>query len=301
MNGNLGTCRLCNCKTQLCDSHIVPHFVFDWLKRTSATGRLRLAFEPNLLQQDGIKMKLLCEICESHFGQWEKIFAEKIFLPIHEDTESQLHYDKWLRLFILSVAWRILVLHLAKASLKSFPRNHKRAIQSAFEGWKSFLRASEIPSSVSFHVLPMAKIVRTTDDDVPGNMNRYILRSIDTDVVYGPKDLFIYAKLCRIVLLTFLRIKNSDEWEGTRIYERGVIKVGQSYAVPGHFAEYLKDKARKVRAICARLSERQKGKSSQALISNLDRFRKSETMSAMNQDVFLFGDSAFDNDDSESG
>jgi hypothetical protein len=83
-------CALCQKERELCDSHIIPHFVFDWLKESSATGHMRFGPNMNLRVQDGLKPKLLCKECEGIFSVSESHFASKIFHPLHRD-ESLRH------------------------------------------------------------------------------------------------------------------------------------------------------------------------------------------------------------------
>ena len=53
----LTACAFCGRQQALRLSHIIPKFVFDWLKRTSATGLLRVGYEVNRPAQDGFKTR----------------------------------------------------------------------------------------------------------------------------------------------------------------------------------------------------------------------------------------------------
>jgi len=50
-----GSCRLCSRARELQLSHIVPAFVYRWLKDLSGTGFLRFGKNPNRREQDGLK------------------------------------------------------------------------------------------------------------------------------------------------------------------------------------------------------------------------------------------------------
>ncbi len=50
-----GKCRLCGKNADLQESHIIPSFVYRWLKDSSGTGYLRFGPEPNKRVQDGYK------------------------------------------------------------------------------------------------------------------------------------------------------------------------------------------------------------------------------------------------------
>jgi hypothetical protein len=122
-------CQLCRKTRPLRMSHIVPSFVFDWVKRT-APGAIRLARSPNRRVQDGAKLQLLCDDCEQRFGIWEKEFAENIFAPLHSNPQdSLLEYQDWGLKFAVSVSWRVLtyfetlgVQHLSAAHQTSAQR-----------------------------------------------------------------------------------------------------------------------------------------------------------------------------------
>lgn len=75
-------CALCNQESELRESHIIPKFVFDYIKETSATGYLRNVTSINRRLQDGPKRKLLCHDCEQKFSIAEKYFAETVFSPM---------------------------------------------------------------------------------------------------------------------------------------------------------------------------------------------------------------------------
>ena len=104
-------CKFCldDCE-QLIESHIVPKFIYRWIKKTSTTGRLRDFKNIDRPVQDGLKVKFLCEKCEVDFSLVEKYFSENIFLPIankNGDFSSlNLEQEKF-RKFLVSVIWRV--------------------------------------------------------------------------------------------------------------------------------------------------------------------------------------------------
>jgi len=63
-----GTCRLCGTHATLHLSHVVPAFVFRWLRKTSGTGHIRSTEEPNLRVQDGMKRFWFCSACEERLN-----------------------------------------------------------------------------------------------------------------------------------------------------------------------------------------------------------------------------------------
>ena len=107
---------------ELQESHILPRFVFRWLKETSATGYLRSGQQPNLRVQDGLKLHLLCQDCKQRFNHWGTQFANEIFHPMTQGTAERASYGPLL-LFWVSVSWRSRCITLtARVSAVCLPR-----------------------------------------------------------------------------------------------------------------------------------------------------------------------------------
>ena len=134
------TCRLC-CKTKpLRVSHIIPAFVWAWLKKTSVGG-VRGSEIPNRRIQDGPKLPLLCEACEQMFSVWEREFSKNIFDPVHVGgpTPVGLPYrGTWALKFCVSVSWRALEL-LKDHGLSHLPESQQRECEQTLETWRKFL------------------------------------------------------------------------------------------------------------------------------------------------------------------
>ena len=100
-----GTCKLCEADGELRESHILPSFVYRWLKSSSGTGFIRFGENPNLRSQDGFKTYLLCGECEGLFNSWETEFANKIFHPLNGGSGATLQYGPWMLKFAASVSY----------------------------------------------------------------------------------------------------------------------------------------------------------------------------------------------------
>src|SRR5690348_14377968 len=98
----LDLCRLCGRPEVLQRSHVLPAFVFKWLKETSATGYLRSTQAMNKRVQDGIKEKWLCTECETRLSVWETQFASTLFHPLNADGGQKIPYSSWLLKFCIS-------------------------------------------------------------------------------------------------------------------------------------------------------------------------------------------------------
>jgi hypothetical protein len=131
-----GTCRLCGNQADLRQSHIIPAFVFRWLRDTSGTGHIRTSDEPNLRVQDGLKRPWLCGLCEERLNRSETEFATNIFHPYLTNSGARLRYAAWLMHFCTSLSWRVLRHYLEDNHLKEWdPEALKRAHTAEAADW----------------------------------------------------------------------------------------------------------------------------------------------------------------------
>ena len=148
------------------------------------------------------------------------------------------------------------------------------------------------PGEFEHHYLPLEEIQESTVP-VTLNMNRYLLRSVDMDIACNPRSAFVYAKMCRLLVVGFIKTPDTSEWVGTRVdYDKGTIQP-RHYHVPGLFGQYLMDRAKKMQALQDSISDKQKNKIGEAIATNPDKVANSESFRAMECDVRLFGRSAF--------
>src|SRR5258706_11893804 len=135
-----GDCRLCRTEgVELRHGHILPKFVWEWLKGTSI-GAIRSGEAPNVRVQDGHKEYLLCHDCEEMFSREEKIFAERLFVPVHEGVSiSGLVYGEWAARFAVSVSWRVLVFNMELGPIEHFTAGQQEAVPAAERQWRAFL------------------------------------------------------------------------------------------------------------------------------------------------------------------
>jgi hypothetical protein len=125
-------------------------------------------------------------------------------------------------------------------------------------------------------------------------MNRYLARAVEMDAVSSNKSAFVYVKLCKLILVGLVQMPNPREWVGTRVaIEHGVIRP-EHRGAPSDFGQFLADRARKMAALQAKMSARQKEKISTTMRADVDRAAASESFEAMSQDVSMFGRGAFD-------
>jgi hypothetical protein len=290
----LGICRLCNQKRELQDSHVLPHFIYKWLKETSATGFLRFGREPNRRVQDGYKMQWLCLDCEQRLNVWETQFATRLFHPLN-DGATKILYGEWLLKFSVSVSWRTLLLMKDNEWLSNFTEPQRNAANEALQTWAKFLLTkTSHPGRFEQHLLVLGAIEQSSIGNLPANINRYILRTIDIDVVRNDSTAFILSKLGKIIILGFIDVAYPKQWIGTKVHVHKGTVLGADYTVPKQFGDYLIAEARRFAAIHANISKTQRARMDEAMWNSLGRLAKSGSMEAMRHDVRLAGRKAFE-------
>jgi hypothetical protein len=288
-------CALCKQERDLCHSHIIPHFVFDWLKESSATGYLRFGPRMNLRVQDGPKPKLLCKECEARFSVFESLFSTNIFHPIHRDETLRqsrgpwFRYDSWCMKFAASVSWRILT-YFGQLGLKHFSANQLQAVGAALDNWRSFLcGSSKTPGPHALHMILLDRLVDHTCGELPANFNRYLVRSIEPDVVRGGEAVFVYAKMCRVLILGFIQINPRERWIGTKLRVRKGEIGGKNCALPSQLFKYMCGRAKRLAELEAQISPRQRQKIDAEYEKQLDRALSSESLAISLYDYEMFG------------
>lgn len=290
----IGSCRLCGTVSELQESHVIPKFVYKWMKETSGTGYLRFGMQPNKRAQDGYKFYWLCEDCEQRLNNWETEFSKRIFHPfIHDDTD-QAQYGTWFLPFCVSISWRVLNLFMEQHNLDHFSEKHLKSAERAREVWKEFLLGKRPhPEKYEQHFLPMNVIESYTYPDMPPNINRYILRSVDIDAACNEKSAIIYSKLGRFVIIGFLEEPHPNQWVGTKVHVKSGVVGQRKYILPEIFGNYFANRAKRINSIYEKISEKQNKKIEETFLKDLDRAAESESFKAIDHDVRLFGKAAF--------
>lgn len=288
-------CSLCLKEGTLKESHILPKFLFKWLKDTSGTGFLRFGKSPNLRSQDGLKIYLLCGTCEGLFSKWEKEFANILFFPLTSRKNSRFRYHEWLLKFSVSLSWRVL-LYLKKETPepKNLTEELRQEINNAQNKWSEFLLdQQQNVDRYEQHILLLGPIESYSDKNMPPNINRYLLRSIDMDVGFSKNQAFVYVKLPLIIFIGFIKIDDSLKWEGTKIQvKQGLIEYSQC-RIPDYLGEYIKSKAKRIGELQTTISENQQTRIKESLLKNGGELTESGTFMATEADVRLFGMKAF--------
>lgn len=204
---------------KLCQSHIIPKFVFHWLKGTSATGKIRSFKDPNRLKQDGVKEELLCRVCEDMFSRWEAQFANKIFWPYLKYNRDSFAYGEWLTKFITSLNWRIITNRIERDG--KLPNSDKERLKLAeFRFRKYLLNQRKYPGHYQNNLI-FVDYIESANFSMPSGLNRYLGRGIDATVVFATKELWIYVKMGKVISLTIIAGEKLIEWKDSKIERSG--------------------------------------------------------------------------------
>lgn len=280
-------CPLCQKRTHVFESHIVPSFVGRYLKRTSVTGKLRMVGEPNRRIQDLTKEFLFCASCEELMAEEENHFAQTLFYPLHEQGQTIFSYDHHLGRYCAVQSFRVLVYqrHILD-EVKNLKPYYAKVAEKATELLRAFLLSGgKKQNEFSNHIF-FFDVVDSLGAQLPKSPNRlnwYFLRAVDMDLVRGNRVLFVYTKMCRIAVMTFLVPKKPKSLEGTRVHTWGTLKILQGIRFPG-FGEFLFDRAEGLSSVDRNLSERQKTAIAQGYARTKFRTASTEPLRALEAD-----------------
>jgi hypothetical protein len=119
---HVGTCALCDQENvSLKESHIIPKFVYQWIKDTSSTPYLRSSDNVNLREQDGSKEYLLCGKCEGDLSVMETEFAKNVFKKIanYRIQATEIIVTESMRVCVLSIFWRTLLTSISRDNIRT--------------------------------------------------------------------------------------------------------------------------------------------------------------------------------------
>ena len=191
----IGTCRLCGIQADLQLSHVIPAVIYRWMRDTSGNSYLRFGAQPNKRAQDGNKFYWLCQSCEARLSRCEDIFARRIFHPYIKDSGLRMRYGPWLLQFGASLVWRVLKWH-EEQGLAGYPEDKRPFLFAAEKVWREFLLGStRNPGAFEVHLLPVEGLEKGSHADFwPPTIDRYFMRTIETDVAHGRNLVLVLRK-----------------------------------------------------------------------------------------------------------
>lgn len=285
-----GVCALCAQERRLVNGHIVPAFLFRWMKRTSPAGRLQASEEVGLRYQDGVKRCWFCVDCEAVFGEAEREFAKQIFHPLCNERSERFDYGPWLARFCVSVCWKLLLFRSRDRGFDEFPPAVQRGCDSAMAGWRSFLLGdADHPGAHRVHILLLHRPGLVEGLEYPNNLHRYLLRALDPTLPFTKKGAFVCLKIPRMVILGEVQTGNKTLPRASRVRVRRGVVGGVDQRIPGFLQLYLYDRAIAYGERHDSVSTARKAKVSKAVEADPDRWRNSDAYAALEADRIAFG------------
>ena len=266
----------------------MPKFVMRWMKRSGTP--LRSNQTPNRRLQDTPRIFLLCGDCEQMLSSWERSFSEEVFMPFHERAGDLLSYRDWGLKFAVSVSWRAFQYFDSLGNFDHLTEDQRRESRVACRYWEEFMLGSRPhPGKYEQHIIALDLLEQVSFPNCSPFLNRYLLRTIDLDVVAWDHCAMVYTKMGRIILFGFLTGQERRNWVGTRLHVRKGQIGAKHYKVPPYALAQINDMAEISANTLASLSPRQQRKVQEEMLENVDQVRGSEVTKALRQDILLFG------------
>lgn len=286
-----GCCAMCERAVPLQQSHIIPAFVFRWLKSSGPTGYIRNTLEPNKRVQDGVRSLLLCADCEAILSRDEKFFSDKLFYPWLSDS-FPITYSEWLLRFCVSVSWRVLLERKGQNALAKYSEAQQLLLRKAERSWREFLLGNiSNPREFEQHFLAFDLIEKTSIPNLPDNINRYMMGAVEMDVVGSDHLLMTFSKLGRFTIFGIIH-GETKSWQGTKVHLRHGTLPQRKIVLPHNFLEFLCDRARHTRDAYKSISDKQYDKISAVAEKNIASALHTDGVRALVADAGMFGPQA---------
>lgn len=291
-------CAFCGERKTLVESHVLPAFVFRWLRGRSGAGHMRNTDNPNLRVQDGLKFPWLCIDCEKLFNRYETAFATKVFHPWLSGN-NQISYEDWLLKFCTSISWRVLKYARGQNENAQYSVEQHTLMDQAEEHWRDFLN-DRVPHPAKFeqHLVIYDLVKSTNISDLPTNFNRFMTGEVTLDIVGSDRSLMTFAKLGRFTIFGIIQ-KGPNKWSGTRVCVKNGVLKPDKFTIPVGLLDLFREKATHSAMAMSNISSKQRAKIDKNIIDNIDAFAESEQFESIEADILMFGeDAVLRNDDS---
>ena len=283
--GKSGTCALCGEAGFICQSHIIPKFVGDWLRRHSATGYFVNAEHASKRKQDILKIRLLCERCEELFSKHENYFKRKVFDPLEKlkppDKPQSFPYGDSLELFATSLSWRVLKADYGR--IRSARPDLIPLIDEAEYCWREFLLGRrQAASPYESHLLFIDS--EASDANSLGGSDWYRLAGVHTELYARKCRVLAYAKLPHMLVVTSIYPYSMRGWSGTSIKTSGNMTTAQSIDDDA-FREFFAESARSAMTRSPGPSPEQSQERLEKALRDPSRFLRSQTSEIMMREM----------------
>ena len=253
-------CNFCNAKVEKLEiSHLIPKFIYKWLKETSTTNRMRSSVNPNKPAQDGYKIPFLCKTCEGNFSKYEKYFAEKVFKPFVDTNNIKIFENidfNMLDKFISSLIWRI-----AKHSIND-PKMNGKYKNDEIKLFNSYTNEIQENYNLNTKINFNTYFIPLTEEFVKENIFQNI------DFVYFERSIAMefmifdnYSGVASVIIkFPFMLIvceyisSSSQKWKGLKINE-GKFQYSKEYKIPQYINDFIEFDKKRHYAVMENLSK----------------------------------------------
>lgn len=211
-----GQCKLCDEEKQLCESHIVPKFIYRWVKSTSPTSFMRKLSNPNIRIQDGHKYHLLCKDCEDKFSKYEKIFAENHFHPSINEVRTNIDYKEEIFYFVCSILWRFIIVNIDRYKDSPYLEN----LNSCQSQLKEFLTTFKYPYDFDRFYAMFIGYVYDAPEHLKG-INQFATRTIDCQIIYDEECCFFYLHFPYFIFIGDIYGLKESDFDNSKIHPSG--------------------------------------------------------------------------------
>ncbi len=296
-----GECKLCGRFGELEAGHIIPAFVFRYIRETGLIqgGGLRFVEQPNKVVQDGDKRHWFCKACEGKFSKDEQKFYEKIFKPTNEGHQPQLDYGPELLRFCVSLSWRTLLRYqeidhdeTERRPVSELDEKDQKLITKAEMEWKDYLNGNGRSSEKFVHHIAIMGKIDSLPLDMSVGINKYIQRAPHQAILSLKTGVVIFTKLPGIFIFGIIRDDEAWLWNRTQVLSSGGTLPGnETVSLPYWFRAYLNEKAEQYQEMSKLLSERQRERTDQKVQKEAERdperLRKTPMFEAIEADERL--------------
>lgn len=285
------SCWLCGCEKKLCESHVIPKFVFRWLIKTGGTPYLRHGNKPNRRIQDGDKHKLYCLDCEARFNRYETNFKSKIFAPATLRECLPNRYGSWLSRYTATLTLRTIHSQKFRQIDEKYSANLIKRINTSERVWREFLLGiRKNPGPHKLYLYYPGYFDHFDAEALPKNWNTYIQRSVERDIIFSEDEQFcaVYIKTGPLIFLgTVADSKNVLGKDFLRCNEGNLPK--NPLSISGSVWEHLLFRAKNSSEILNSISEKQKFISQNEVMKRIEEFTDSDQAKTLVKDLKQFG------------
>lgn len=204
-------------------SHIIPKFIFRWIKKTSITGKLRSTDNPNLRKQDGETKKFFCADCEQKLSVVEKYFKEEFLDKAKNNNLKKSEVTIELFDFCVSLIWRNLKLRIVNNDLNELEPKEIEAFKEFVDKCRIYFinKNLDVLNDFKFHIIPTTE---SMEEKGKINDNSFINQRVISrgylpfcEEKEGFDYLIFYVKIPFFLMLVEIIPNSNYKWFGTEL------------------------------------------------------------------------------------